>query len=106
MKLTKEQESKLKGMAFAEKSNKEIAQELDIELKDVHAARSRLGITIPKVKEALARGLNPGVRAVEEIKAEIAKVAKAQKQASKKSARCLDRLAELEKELKSALSAK
>lgn len=104
MKLTKEQEKKLTEMAFAEKSNREIADELDIDLSDVHAARSRLGITIPKVKQSLERGLNPGVRAVEEIKAEIAKVAKAQKQASKKSARCLDRLSELEKELKLAKS--
>ena len=38
--------------------------------RPVHAARSRLGITIPKVKQSLERGLNPGVRAVEEIKAD------------------------------------
>ena len=50
MKLTKDQETKLTELCFAEVSNKEIAQELGIELKDVHAARSRLGITIPKSK--------------------------------------------------------
>ena len=50
MKLTTDQENKLTEMCFAEVSNKEIAKELGIELKDVHAARSRLGITIPKVK--------------------------------------------------------
>ena len=42
MKLTKDQENKLTELCFAGVSNKEIAEELKIELKNVHAARSRL----------------------------------------------------------------
>jgi pyruvate/2-oxoglutarate dehydrogenase complex dihydrolipoamide acyltransferase (E2) component len=80
MKLTKNQETKLTEMAFAEKSNKEIAQELGIELKDVHAARSRLGITIPKVKAAKEKGVQPVSRSKEAIEFEIFKVQKAAKE--------------------------
>lgn len=102
MKLTKEQETKLTEMCFAEKSNKEIAAELDIGLTDVHAARSRLGITMPKVKEALAKGVKAGCRSVKEILEEIDKVSKAQFTAEKKVYRCEMRLIELENELNMA----
>jgi len=85
MKLTKEQETKLTEMAFAEKSNKEIAKALGIELKDVHAARSRLGITIPKVKAAKEKGVQqPVSRSKEAIEFEIFKVQKARTEAFKK----------------------
>ena len=47
MKLSKEQEKKTDRTCIRRRSNKEIAQELGIDLKNVHAARSRLGITIP-----------------------------------------------------------
>lgn len=101
MKLTKDQEIKLTEMAFAEKSNKEIAEELGIELKDVHAARSKLGITIPKVKEmkTVKRFVLKEPRAAEEIEAEIAKVLKAKAAANKKLERCDERLAYLTEEL-------
>ena len=101
MKLTKEQETKLAEMAFAEISNKEIAKELGIDLSDVHAARSRLGITIPKVKQSLERGYNPNtrIRTLEEVEQEIEKVAKAKIAANKKLERCDERLLELLKEL-------
>lgn len=100
MYLTTEQATKLTEMAFAEKSNKEIAETLDIKLTDVHAARSRLGITIPKVKEALQRGLKASTsRNREEIDQEMAKVLKAKEAANKKIARCDERLVELSEEL-------
>lgn len=99
MKLTKDQENKLTEMAFAEKSNKEIAEELGIELKDVHATRSRLGITIPKVKAAKEKGVQPVLRTREEIDQEIGKVIRAKEAAKKKIARCDERLVELSEEL-------
>lgn len=102
MKLTKEQETRLTELAYAEKSNKEIAQELGIGLTDVHAARSRLGITIPKVKAALEDGAKPSVaksRSKEEIQQEYQKVQKARLQAYKKIERCNDRLNQLFNEL-------
>lgn len=100
MKLTKEQEAKLIQMAFDEKSNKEIAKELDIELNDVHAARSRLGITIPKVKALKKNGAKPySGRTEKEINEEINKVQKARTEAFNKVKRCTDRLDELYKEL-------
>jgi hypothetical protein len=100
MKLTKEQETKLTEMAFAEKSNKEIAEALGIELKDVHAARSRLGVTIPKVKEMKGRGVQPSGRTKADIQQEIDKVQKARAEAFKKVERCNDRIDQLYKELK------
>ena len=102
LKLTKDQETRLTELAFAEKSNKEIAEELKIELADVHAARSRLGITIPKVKIALERGFKPTTatsRSKKEIQQEYEKVQKARLQAYKKIERCNDRLNQLFNEL-------
>ncbi len=96
MKLTKDQETKLTELAFAEKSNKEIADELKVELKDVHAARSRLGITIPKVKAKMTKA---STRTAEEITAEISKVENAKNAAEKKIDRCIARLEELYEEL-------
>lgn len=104
MKLTKEQETKLTQMAFAKKSNKEIAKELGIPLTDVHAARSRLGITIPKVEEALAKGNKKPTasRTKTEIEQEIKKVQKARTEAFRKVERCNDRIDQLYIELQSA----
>lgn len=100
MKLTKEQETKLTELAFLEKSNKDIAEALGIEIKDVHAARSRLGITIPKVKALKAKGVQATVkRAEKEIREEIVKVENAHMIAVKKIERCEKRLGELYKEL-------
>jgi hypothetical protein len=99
MKLTKDQETKLTELSFAEKSNKEIAEAIGIEVKDVHAARSRLGITIPKIKEMKSRGVQPSGRTKEEIKAEIDKVQKARAEAFKKVERCNERIDQLYKEL-------
>lgn len=103
MKLNKEQEARLVELAFAEKSNKEISQELGIALTDVHAARSRLGITIPKVREAKERESkqlgSPISRPSDAIRQEIAKVEKAKNEAVKKLERCVRRLVQLESEL-------
>lgn len=54
MKWTKEQERELNRLCFEEKSNVEIANHFDRALKDIYAARSRLGLTIDKVKAAKA----------------------------------------------------
>lgn len=97
MKLTNDQETKLTSLAYAEKSNKEMAETLGIELKDVHAARSRLGITIPKVKAA--KGVQPSLRTKEDIQQEIDKVQKARTEAFKKVERCNERIDQLYKEL-------
>lgn len=99
MKLTKDQETKLTELAFAEKSDKEIAEELQIDLKDVHAARSRLGITIPKVKEMKSRGVIFSGRSKEAIEFEIFKVQKARTEAFRKVERCNERIDQLNKEL-------
>ena len=103
MKLTKEQETKLTEMAFAEKSNKEIAEALGVDIKEVYAARSRLNITIPKVKKYIdvKRALN-SARTAEEITKEISKVEKAKDAAEKKIDRCMERLKVLYSELVSA----
>jgi len=50
MKWTPQMEAKLKELCFANKSNAELAKTFNCDAKDIHAARSRLGITIPKVK--------------------------------------------------------
>ena len=100
MKLTMEQENLLTKLCFEEKSNKEIAEALGVKLSDVHAARSRLGITIPKVKAMI--GQEPSIRTKEDIETEIFKVSNALKEALKKSARCRERLEQLQKELEAA----
>lgn len=102
MKLTKEQETKLTELAFAEKSNKEIAQIMGIDLADVHAARSRLGITIPKVKEIKAKNVQTTCRSKDEINQEIEKVQKGMVEAFKKIKRCNERIEQLYKELEAA----
>jgi|GEM_PF-3333941 len=51
---TKAQEDKLRKLCFEGKSNADLANIFNCELKDIHATRSRLGITIDKVKDAKA----------------------------------------------------
>lgn len=97
MKWTDELKVQLRELAFAEKSNKEIAEIMDIPLKEVHAGRSRFGWTIAKVKALKESG--PRVRTTEDIKAEIKKVNRAKRDAQNKIRRCEDRLKELNREL-------
>lgn len=52
MKWPEEKIEQLKKLCFEERPNVEIARILGFDIKDIHAARSRLGITIPKVKAA------------------------------------------------------
>lgn len=59
MKWSEEKVRQLHDLAFAGKSNKEIAEVLDVSINDVYAKRSQLGITIPKVKAAQAGIVNP-----------------------------------------------
>lgn len=53
MKWNDENTAKLKELVFAGKSNKEIAQVLEIDVNDVYNKRSQLGITMDKVKAAI-----------------------------------------------------
>lgn len=97
MKWTDGLKEQLKELAFAEKSNKEIAEIMDIPLAEVHAGRSRFGITIAKVKAMKEEGQK--TRTQEDIKAEMKKVQKAKRDAQKKIKRCENRLDELNWEL-------
>ena len=96
MKWTDGLKEQLKEFAFAEKSNKEIAEIMDIPLKEVHAGRSRFGITIAKVKAMKEK--EPATRTKEDIENEIKKVKEARRAAYKKIKRCDERLKVLEKE--------
>jgi len=106
MKWSKEQEQQLKELCFEEKSNKEIAAIMGIKLSDVHAARSRLGVTMDKVRVAKIAAENGQPvtdqkvkRTIEEIDQEIIKVEKAHETAKKKVERCTARLEVLYEEL-------
>jgi hypothetical protein len=57
MKWSEEKVKQLSELAFAGKSNKDIARQLGVGINDVYAKRSQLGITIPKV--AAAKGKEP-----------------------------------------------
>lgn len=105
MKWSKEQEQQLRDLCFQEKSNKEIATIMNIDLADVHNGRSRFGITVAKVagakavtKEVQAADYKE-IRSKEDIAAEIAKVEKAQNEAVKKVWKCTQRLEVLREEL-------
>lgn len=100
MKWSKEQEQQLKELAFEEKSNKEIAEAMNITTKDVWEGRSRFGITVSKVAAMKANG--EVVRTKDVIRTEIDKVEKARSEAEKKIVKCDSRLEELMKELKGA----
>lgn len=62
MKWSEEKVKQLHDLAFASKSNKEIANQLGIGINEVYAKRSQLGITIPKVKAAQAGVTSPKPR--------------------------------------------
>jgi len=53
-KWTQKEEDKLRKLCFQGKSNADLAKIFNCDVKDIHAARSRLGITINKVKAAKA----------------------------------------------------
>jgi len=106
MKWSKEQEQQLRKLAFEEKTNKEIAQIMNIKLEDVHNGRSRFGVTIDKVRVAKIAADNGQPvadqkvkRTAEEINEEIIKVEKAHETAKKKVERCAARLGVLYEEL-------
>lgn len=64
MKITKVQEDQLRELAFAGTPNKAIAATMDIPLTEVHAHRSRLGITRAKVAQATGKpAINPDFEA-------------------------------------------
>jgi len=106
MKWNDESTARLKELVFADKSNKEIAQAMEIDINDVYNKRSQLGITKDKVKiNSAATDEVPAVdqkvkdRSVDEIFEEIHKVEQARIAAYKKIDRCVKRLTELKFEL-------
>lgn len=50
MKFTDTQKTELRELCMAEKSNAELAKHFGCDVREIHAARSQMGITIPKVK--------------------------------------------------------
>lgn len=62
MKLSKAQETQLHELAFAGTPNKAIAATMDIPLTEVHAHRSRLGITRDKVAQATGKPTEAAVQ--------------------------------------------
>lgn len=100
MKWNDENTAKLKELVYAGKSNKEIAQTLEMNINDIYNKRSQLGITIDKVKSVVpAPDEEASVRSWEKIDIEIGKVLQSKKAAEKKIARCDKRLVELSEEL-------
>lgn len=77
MKWTDGLKEQLKELAFAEKSNKEIAEIMDIPLKEVHAGRSRFGWTIKKVEAELKKQKFPETEIKDEIERLRKKIEKA-----------------------------
>ena len=69
MKWTKEQTAELKRMCFDDVSNKDLAAHFGVPATEIHAKRSQLDITIPKV--AAAKG-KPGMVVRPEFEAAIA----------------------------------
>jgi hypothetical protein len=59
MKWSEEKVQQLRDLAFAGKSNKEIAETIGVGINDVYAQRSHLGITIDKVKATKAASTAP-----------------------------------------------
>lgn len=103
MKWNDENTAKLKELVFAGKSNKEIAQIMEIKVNDVYNKRSQLGITMDKVKNLdSAPGVKENLRTRDEVLDEIGKVINSKKAAEKKILRCDKRLAELSEELQLA----
>lgn len=100
MKWNDEKIAKLKELAFAGKSNKEIALALEMNINDIYNKRSQLGITINKVRSSVAApDEEVAIRSRDEVLSEMDKVLKAKKAAEKKIIRCDKRLVELSEEL-------
>lgn len=57
MKLTDTQKSELRELCMAEKPNAEIAKHFGCDVREIHAARSEMGITIPKIKAMKESGV-------------------------------------------------
>lgn len=100
MKWSKEQENQLKVLCFEKKSNKEIAEAMNITTKEVWEGRSKFGITVAKVEEALKNGISARTKKI--IRDELEKVENARFEALRKVERCDQRLEVLLKELKEA----
>lgn len=96
MKWTEELKKQLKELAFAKLSNKEIAEIMDIPLKEVHAGRSRFGWTIAKVEAELKKQKSPDAAA---IKDEIERFRKVIEDAHETIKDCDKKMQALEKKL-------
>ena len=101
MKWTDGLKEQLTQLAFEEKSNKEIAEIMDIPLKEVHAGRSRFGITIAKVKIAKAETEKKAksTSTTQEIKNEIKKIQRYRAEAKKIASECDELLEKFKNEL-------
>ena len=98
MKWNEENTKKLKDLCMAGVSNADMAKQFNCPVVEIHALRSKLGLTIPKVK-AMKEIVGNSERAAVEIRGEIKLVLQAQKNAQHKLQRCSNRLEELVKEL-------
>ena len=85
-------------------TNKELAEHFGVALTEIHAWRSRHGLTIDKCAAIRTGGIIDGKRSAESIKVEILKVQKAKRDAEKKAKRAEDRLKVLLGELKESMS--
>lgn len=65
MKWSDEKVQQLRALASAGKPNKEIAQQLGVGINDVYAERSKLSITIDKIKIAQAAAAKPSPEAAQ-----------------------------------------
>lgn len=97
MKWSNEQKEQLKELCYAGTPNAELARLFEVPVREIHAKRSALGVTIPKCKAG-----KPGVRTTDEIIAEQNRVLKAKSDALKKAERCDARLKELSQEVSDA----
>jgi len=105
MKWNEQNTAVLKDLVFLGKSNKEISETMNIEINNVYAKRSQLGITKSKVNIVLSADEEHvdsqmvNKRTVVQIRDEIKLVDKAKQTSFKKTERCVKRLLELEQEL-------
>lgn len=99
--MSKINDEKLRALCIAgEMTNGQLADHFSVDAAEIYAWRSRHGLTIAKCQAIREGKVRPGKRTQGEIEEEIRKVSKVKNDAVKKVARAMDRLDELQKELK------
>jgi len=76
MKWTEQQTKELKDLCMSGTSNKDLAENFSVPVTEIHAKRSQLGITIPKVKAAQGK---PGMTVNPEFEAAVVDMEKSNK---------------------------